>query len=120
MNAINLLLEFFLRTLPGLVEGITFILLFGKQHLALRIFSYMLLFIVMRDVFTPLNVWELGTEGVFWLRMIEDPVFLILGSLLSIFLVVVVNKLDKEASQLYVFIKKSLTHALSTGLIGLL
>ena len=119
MNALNILLEFFLRILPGLIVGITFILLFGKKHLAIRIFSYILLFIAMRDVFAPLNVWKVGeTEGVFWLRMIEDPVFLILGSLLCIFLAVLLNKLDKEARQLCVYIKKSLIHALSTGLIG--
>lgn len=118
MDTLTLLSDYFLRTLPSLIIGLAFILLLGKQHLIIRIFSYILLFIVMRDVMTPLNIWDFGTEGIFWLRTIDDPVFLLLISVLSIVLIVVVNKLDKEASEVYVFRKMSYIKAIGTGLIG--
>ncbi|QQS29242.1 MAG: CPBP family intramembrane metalloprotease [Sphingobacteriales bacterium] len=118
MDTLNLLSDYFLRTLPSLIIGLAFILLLGKQHLIIRIFSYILLFIVMRDVMTPLNIWDFGTEGIFWLRTVDNPVFLLLISGLSIILIVVVNKLDKEASEVYVFRKMSYIKAIGTGLIG--
>ena len=67
---------------------------------------------------TPLNIWQFGTDGIFWLRTVNNPSFLILVSVLSIALILLVNKLDKEASQVYVFRKVSFTKAIGTGLLG--
>jgi len=118
MDALNIMYAYFIRILPGLVVGITFILYFGKNHLPIRIFSYIFLFIVMRDVMTPLNIWQFGTEGIFWLRTINNPLFLILISVLSIVLILTINKLDKEANQVYIFRKGSFVKASATGLLG--
>jgi len=118
MDALILMYNYLIRILPALIVGITFILYLGKNHLPLRIFSYIFLFVIMRDVMTPLNIWQFGTNGIFWLRVIDNSLFLILISVSSIALVLLVNKLDKEAIQVYVFRKVSFIKAIGTGLIG--
>lgn len=118
MDALLIMYDYFIRILPALIVGIIFILYLGKNHLPIRIFSYIFLFIIMRDVMTPLNIWQFGTEGIFWLRTINNPLFLILVSILSILLIMLVNKLDKESNQVYVFRKGSFIKAIGTGLLG--
>ncbi len=118
MDALIIMYSYFIRILPALIVGIAFILCLGKNQLPVRIFSYIFLFIIMRDVMTPLNIWQFGTEGIFWLRTVNNPLFLILVSVLSIALILLVNKLDKEASQVYVFRKGSFIKAIGTGLLG--
>lgn len=58
MDTLNLLSDYFLITLLGLIIGLALILLLRKQHLTVRIFSDILLFIVMWDVMTPLTFLE--------------------------------------------------------------
>lgn len=118
MDTLDLLYSYVIRILPGLFIGLIFIIYLGKGHIPIRIFSYILLFIMMRDVMTPLNIWQFGTEGIFWLRVINDPLLLLFVAALSIILIILINKLDKEANQLFVFKKVPFLNACGIGLIG--
>lgn len=118
MDTLDLLTNYLLRILPGLLIGLTFIIYLGKNHLSIRIFAYIFLFILMRDVMTPLNIWQFGTEGIFWLRTINNPMFLLLIAASSIIIIIVVNRVDKEASEVYVLKIRSIQHAIGAGLLG--
>jgi len=117
-NAIDLLLKYSLRSLPALVIGLLFILTAGRKQFVLRLLSYILLFILLRDVMTPLKVWRFGSEGLFWLRMVEEPVFMLLLSAMCIGIILLVLKLDHDAQQVYVLRKGSILSVIGTGLLG--
>jgi len=118
LDTLNLLTGYFLRSLPGFMIGVLFILLIGKKSFITRIFSYVLLFIMIRDVMTPLGLWSFGTEGVFWLRVIENPGFLLVVAILSVGIVLVVNRVDREAGDIWIFRRTSYLKTVATGLAG--
>lgn len=74
----TLLLAFTLRIIPGIVVlGLVYGLLPKKEQLFKRLLL-ILGFILMRDAMTPIGLWTFGiTDGVMWLRFIEDPFILI-------------------------------------------
>lgn len=119
-QSLDLLLQYFLRSVPGLIIGLFFIIYLGKGHIAVRIFSYIFLFILLRDVMTPLRIWDFGTHGVFWLRVVNKPLFLVLMAILSIGMIVALNYMDKEAFKLYVFKRSPYIKAILIGLLGAL
>lgn len=118
MESFELLLAYLLRVLPSLAVGVCFILLINREQFLTRIFAYIMLFIVLRDVMTPLNIWDFGTEGLFWLRTIDDPVFLLAVSIISICTILVVNTFDKEARHIFCFVKSSYLHSIALGIAG--
>ncbi|MCE9499412.1 MAG: CPBP family intramembrane metalloprotease [Leptospira sp.] len=118
MDTTELIFNYLLRVLPALVLGGVFIFYLGKGNLIIRIFAYILLFIVMRDVMTPLKFWRLGTEGLFWLRTVDNPVALSVLSVLSILVIVLVMRFDKEVASVFVFKKGSLINVLMSGVGG--
>ncbi|MBL8019408.1 MAG: CPBP family intramembrane metalloprotease [Leptospirales bacterium] len=118
METADLILNYFIRTLPALIVCAWFIFFLGKGHVIIRIFAYLFVFVVMRDVMTPLKFWRLGSEGLFWLRTIDNPVALNVLSILSILSMSLLILFDKEASETFVFRKGSLVNVLASGIGG--
>lgn len=83
------------RILPGLILiALAFWVL--KPQANLRIIIYITSFILMRDALTPLGLWKIGkTDGVFWIRLSTDPMFLILFGLCSLLIVMGLFTFDR-------------------------
>lgn len=67
---------------------------------------------------TPLGLWSFGTEGVFWLRVIENPIFLLMVAALSVGIILTVNRIDRQAGEVWVFRRTSYLNTVVTGLAG--
>src|SRR4051812_12681173 len=78
------------RVTPALILG-AILLFLARREPKLRIVSYLALFILLRDAMTPLGLWSFGAQGFFWIRLHDDPGFLIvfavtcLGTTLAIY-----------------------------------
>lgn len=118
METTDLLLNYFVRVFPALIIGAGFVFVLGKGHVIIRIFAYLLLFIVMRDVMTPLKFWRLGSEGVFWLRTIDNPTALNILSALSILSMVLLIRFDTEAREVFALKKGAWLTVVTGGLAG--
>lgn len=88
------LLDYALRAAPG-SAAIIALLLFRIRPMA-RVGLYLMLFILLRDLMTPLGLWSLGTEGGFWLRIYPSSLFMIAFGLLSLAGIATIYVLDRE------------------------
>lgn len=105
------------RVSPALGLGLLFLWLVPKQVL-LKIFIYILLFVVLRDVMTPLGWWSFGTEAVFWLRVNLSPSLLCFVGAVSVAIVALINVADRDLSALIVYRKLAWPKTLAIGLLG--
>ena len=81
----ELLIEYSLRLLPGLIViGILFALI-PKDFVLFRILILIFGFILMRDAMTPIGLWQFGvTDNIIWLRFIESCFILIVLAITSV------------------------------------
>lgn len=108
----------FIRVLPGVIIGIIFLLLLPKRNIELKIFSYILLFILFRDTLTPLGLWSFGSQRGFWIRFTNDPYLLIILGVISFLMVFVINLFEPDLQKLIVWKRGSLIKGGLWGLLG--
>lgn len=76
MITINTFLVYLARILPGLAVIIA-VFPVARPNALMRVGLYLLAFVLLRDAMTPLGLWRFGTrDGVFWIRLSDDPWFL--------------------------------------------
>lgn len=83
--------NYFSRLMPGFILLILLLVLVSKVDSIFRIWLYIIGFILMRDLMTPLEYWSFGSDPVFWIRFAADgPLLIILaiGSLIMSLLII--------------------------------
>jgi len=115
----DLLAPYVIRVLPGFLLGLAAIFFFRKAK-DTRIFIYILLFILFRDTMTPLGFWRFGSEGLFWMRFIESPLFLLVFGLVCIGITLSLYFLDKPNQKLFLWKKGSSIKLVLSGIVGAL
>jgi membrane protease YdiL (CAAX protease family) len=78
------IISYNLRILPGLILAVVFLILIPRNMRGVRIFAYIMIFILIRDAMTPLGFWSFGTGGFFWIRFAPDPLLLLILGLSSL------------------------------------
>lgn len=118
MNTIQVLTGYLLRILPGL-GLIALVLILIKPNKYIRAIIYIFTFILMRDAMTPLGLWSLGKEnGIVWLRMSKDPLFLLIFGLCSLLMVIGLYVFDRENSRYLIWFKSNRLKGIFYGLAG--
>jgi len=117
---LDLLAAYLLRTAPAVLIGAAFLLVLPRRFLEVRLLSYILLFILMRDAMTPLGLWRVGSEGAFWLRVVPDAGLLLFIGLASAGIVVLTNRLEPDLARLLVWGKGHPLTAFAAGIAGAL
>ncbi len=116
---ISILLEYFIRILPGLVLFIMMIIFVPKSMTFFRIIIYIFAFILMRDAMTPEGLWEFGNEGFFWLRFIDNPLVLIIFAVFSlIFTLGIIFFIDRGFQEYINWIKGKWYISIPMGIAG--
>jgi hypothetical protein len=73
----------------------------------------------MRDAMTPLGLWSLGaTNGVFWIRLSSDPLFLIIFGILSLGTVAALYMADRENREHLVWFREDSVLGTVLGVVG--
>lgn len=75
---LSALIRYFLLLCPGLLLMGVLAFMFRKSSRSFRIWFYILGFILVRDLMTPLGFWSLGTDPVLWIRFAADGPLLLL------------------------------------------
>ena len=112
------LIDYMVRILPGIVLAVLFMWLVPGRAMAVRMFGYILIFILIRDAMTPLGFWSFGTGGFFWIRFTDSPLLLVLFGLTSAGIVAVMLFFDRELGKLVTWMKGQSLYAILTGLAG--
>jgi membrane protease YdiL (CAAX protease family) len=82
--------------------------------------SYLALFILLRDAMTPLGLWTFGAQGFFWIRLHDDPSFLILFGIACLGLTMAMYFFDRENRPLLQWLRGPWYRGLLWGTIGAL
>ncbi len=114
----ELLYDYLLRLLPGLVLAGAFFFLVPRRLMLLRLTGYILFFIFIRDAMTPTGLWSFGTEGFFWIRFTGNHFFLILFGLSGIAMVALMNFCDPDLKGLIVWFRGHIGAGIVTGFLG--
>jgi membrane protease YdiL (CAAX protease family) len=116
MNTIDTFEIYLLRVAPGLILGAAMLLLTrGAAHV--RITIYLALFILLRDIMTPLGLWSFGAEGFFWIRLHDDSMFLVFG-VICLALSLGLYWLDWENRSLIHWTRGGVSSGLLRGVVG--
>jgi membrane protease YdiL (CAAX protease family) len=97
---LQVVLGYFGRVAPGLALGAAMLVL-TRRNAPARIPIYLALFVLLRDAMTPLGLWSFGSQGFFWIRLHNDPWFLIASAVSSLAIVLAVYSLDTENQALF-------------------
>lgn len=110
--------EYLLRVLPGLV--LVAVVMYGmRPTAAARVALYLLAFVLLRDALTPLGLWRFGVhDGVFWIRLSDDPWFLVLFGLSAAAMATAVYAADKENRHGVVLLRAGVLKGAVAGLLG--
>lgn len=112
------IIAYLTESLAGIIlAGALLLLLKGKEPL-LQLLIWVFLFIYTRDLMTPHSLWTIGPEGYFWFRFTENIPFLILFGLISVGLVVLMNRLSPELKEVIVWQKGSKIAGCIWGIAG--
>jgi hypothetical protein len=96
MNAtLDTIATYLVRLAPGLILG-AIMLFLARREARVRIVVYLALFILLRDAMTPLGLWSFGPQGFFWIRLHDDPGFLVLFGVACLGLSFGVYYLDRD------------------------
>ena len=118
MDTFLTLFGYIIRILPGLIL-IALVFWALKPQASLRMIIYITSFVLMRDALTPLELWKIGqTDGIFWLRLSTDPLFLIVFGLCSLLIVIGLSAFDQENRQYLVWFRRDKLIGLTLGLLG--
>lgn len=118
MQTLSTLWIYLLRILPGLTLVALFLLLIRPKK-ELRVVLYILAFVLMRDAMTPLGLWSLGaSRGFLWVRLSNDPLFLIIFGVLSLGLVAGLYLADRDNREHLVWLRGNSIWGVLLGMIG--
>ena len=112
----ELFVAYVLRCLPGLVVALLLLLLMPRRLAELRLFVYVLAFFLLRDAMTPIGLWTLGVEGWFWLRVIDDPVLVVIVGGGCVAIVIAMNRADPALAEVVVWWKGGRIEGIATAL----
>jgi hypothetical protein len=110
---------YILQILPDMALSIL-LLLFARPSKIASFAIYLMFFILMRDTLTLLGLWSLGTEGFLWIRLHDDPLFLIFFVLASGLLTMSVFFFDRENRGFFRWLRGNPLVGLLIGLAGTL
>src|SRR5437868_8412639 len=108
---------YLVRVAPGLVLGAAVLFLLRREP-RLRIALYLALFVLLRDAMTPLGLWAFGTDGFFWIRLHNDPWFLVAFGLSCRGMSLALYFLDRENQPLFQWTRGSVAQGLLWGIGG--
>src|SRR5207249_4271126 len=117
MNTLDTLAIYLARVAPGLILGAG-VLFLARRAAPARIGIYLALFILTRDVMTPLGLWSFGTQGFFWIRLYDDPAFLVVFGVACLGLSLLLYWLDTENRPLIQWTRGGIAAGFLRGLIG--
>lgn len=66
------LVRYGLQLAPGIALAIILLWITRRASRSFRVWIYILAFIFMRDLMTPLGLWSVGSDPAFWLRFAAD------------------------------------------------
>jgi hypothetical protein len=92
MMGLGILGPFFLRALPPCLVGALFLFVLPRKLVEWRMVSYILLFVLVRDLMTPLGIWEIHPSTAALRLPGDTSVLVVLGALTGA-CVVLVNRL---------------------------
>lgn len=116
----QLLADYLIRLLPAIILFAGVVILLPSDKKGIRIMLYIMLFIVIRDLMTPLGFWSFGTEGGFWIRFIDQPWLLVLFGLSCLGIVAAIYLLDKDSRESVVWLKGNKAFGILMGITGAL
>jgi hypothetical protein len=116
---IDTIVTYLLRVTPGFALG-ALMLFLARRDAAVRIVIYLALFILSRHAMTPLGLWFFGAEGLFWIRLSSDPVFMVVSGLICLTLSMGLSYLDRENRALFQWTRGRLFPGLVSGVLGAL
>jgi CAAX protease family protein len=105
------------RFFPGLILGAALIVVTRRQP-RVWIVLYLAMFVLLRDAMTPLGLWSFGTQGFFWIRLANDPWFLVLFALSCLGLSLGLYFLDRENRPLFKWTRGNVSVGLLWGILG--
>jgi uncharacterized protein len=105
------------RVGPGLILG-ALMLFLARRDARLRIVIYLALFVLLRDAMTPLGLWSFGTEGFFWIRLSNDPWFLVVFGLSCLGMSLGLYFCDRENQALIKWTRGKVAAGLLWGSVG--
>jgi uncharacterized protein len=111
------LATFIARVLPGLILGTALIIITRRQP-RVRIVLYLAMFVLLRDAMTPLGLWSFGTQGFFWIRLANDPWFLVLFALSCLGLSLGLYFFDRENRPLFKWTRGNVPIGIVSGIVG--
>lgn len=120
LEILELLISYSVRVAPGLLVAAVFLILLPRRLLELRMFAYILAFILIRDAITPFGVWWFGTGWVPWLRMNSEPILVLLIGSICFGVAIAMNAFEPDLRRLVVWFRGDRWLALAGGLGGAL
>lgn len=117
---IDFTLRYLTRLVPGLLVATLFILLLPRRLIQMRIFAYILAFILIRDTITPLGLWWFGAGWEPWLRMKSEPALVMVLGTVAFGVALLMNVLEPDLRRLVVWWRGGKLAALLGGLCGAL
>ncbi len=114
---LEILVTYIARVLPGLILGAALLVITRRQP-RVRIVLYLAMFVLLRDAMTPLGLWSFGTQGFFWIRLANDPWFLVLFALSCLGLSLGLYFFDRENRPLFKWTRGSLPVGIISGILG--
>lgn len=109
-----------LRIFPGLMLAVIFLFLVPRNMRGVRIFAYIMTFVLIRDAMTPLGFWSFGTDGFFWIRFASEPLQLAILGFSSLGLVAVMYLVEPELKDLVCWIKGRPVTGFVVGILAVL
>lgn len=110
---------YLIRVLPALLLAVLMFWLVRRTP-RLRIVLYLALFVLARDVMTPLELWRFGGQGFFWMRLFKDPWFLVVFGLLCLGIALALYFLDAANRPLFRWIRGNPLLGFTWGIVGML
>lgn len=120
MITIETFIVYLARVLPGLTV-IAAVFLVVRPSAVARVALYLLAFVLLRDAMTPLELWQFGArEGVFWIRLSDDPWFLVAFGVAALAISLAVLHLDRaNREDVHLFLRSSRrNHGIAAGIAG--
>lgn len=113
------LIEYIFLILPGFILLMLTYFLLPYRSIAFRIFLLVTGFILLRDAMTPIGFWKLGnSDGIVWMRFIEDPAILFILSGTSLLLTLAIIWMNPRLKAYIIWFGRSKISSLFIGIIG--
>nr|MDA3947934.1 CPBP family intramembrane metalloprotease [Spirochaeta sp.] len=112
------LVRYGLQLTPGIALALILLWLTRRGSRSFRIWLYILAFIFMRDLMTPLGLWFVGSDPAFWLRFAADGPILFALAAGSLVVSLLIMAFERGKGPALVWFTNRRTTAVGAGLIG--